>query len=82
MALNIKDPETDRLARRLARLTGTSITRAVRSALAERLEREQQRRGVASVEELLAVGRRCAERPDQNTGAPNDWLYDEHGFPS
>ena len=81
MALNIKDPETDRLARRLARLTGTSITQAVKSAIAERLEREQQRRGVASVEELLAIGWRCAERPDQNTGAPDDWLYDEDGLP-
>jgi len=33
------------------------------------------------MEELLAIGRRCAERPDQDTGAPNDWLYDEHGLP-
>ena len=81
MALNIKDPETDRLARRLARLTGTSISRAVKSALAEHPEREQQRRGVASVEEILAIGRRCAERPDQDTSAPNDWLYDKHGLP-
>ena len=81
MALNIKNPETDRLARHLARLTGTSITRAVRSALAERLEREQQRRGEASVEELLAIGRRCAERPDKDTSPPNDWHYDEHGLP-
>ena len=81
MALNIKDPETDRLARRLARLTGKSITRAVRTAIAERLEREQQRRGVASVEELLAIGRRCAGRPDMDASAPDHRLYDEHGLP-
>ena len=33
MALNIKDPETDRLARLLARETGESITVAARIAL-------------------------------------------------
>ena len=39
MALNIKDPETDRLARELAQATGESITEATRVAIAERLAR-------------------------------------------
>jgi len=37
--LNIKDPETDALVRRLAALTGESITGAIRTAVRERLER-------------------------------------------
>ena len=45
MALNIKDPETDGLARQLADLTEESITVAVKVALLERLEREKRRRG-------------------------------------
>lgn len=45
MALSIKDPETDRLARAVAALTGESLTTAIRTALAERLAREQQRHG-------------------------------------
>ncbi len=45
MALNIKDPETDRLARQLADLTDENITDAVKAALRDRLEREQRRRG-------------------------------------
>lgn len=45
MALNIKDPETDRLARQLAELTDENITEAVKAALLERLTREQRRRG-------------------------------------
>jgi len=45
MALSLKDPETDRLAREMARLTGESLTEAVRRALAERLERERLHRG-------------------------------------
>lgn len=40
MALNIKDPEADRLARALAAQTGETITEAVIKALRERLKRE------------------------------------------
>ena len=39
MALSLKDAESDRLAREVAKLTGESLTEAVRTALAERLER-------------------------------------------
>lgn len=39
MALNIKDPEAERLAAEVAALTGESKTRAVRVALAERRAR-------------------------------------------
>ena len=39
MALNIKDPETERLAREVARLTGESKTGAIRTALRERRQR-------------------------------------------
>ena len=39
MALNIKDPETERLAAQVAAITGESKTRAVRVALQERKER-------------------------------------------
>lgn len=39
MAMNIKDPETERLAAEVAALTGESKTAAVRAALRERRER-------------------------------------------
>ncbi len=39
MALNIKDPEAERLAAEVARLTGESKTGAIRQALRERRER-------------------------------------------
>ena len=42
MALNIKNPETNRLAQELARRTGESITQAVTVALRERLERQKK----------------------------------------
>lgn len=43
MALNIKDPATDALARDLASATGESITEALRVAIAERLARVRRR---------------------------------------
>ena len=39
MALSLKDPEADRLAREVAARTGETLTRAVITALRERLAR-------------------------------------------
>lgn len=39
MALNIKDPETETLAREVAAMTGESKTGAIRTALRERKQR-------------------------------------------
>jgi antitoxin VapB len=41
MALSLKNEETERLAKELARRTGESVTRAVTVALKERLERQK-----------------------------------------
>ena len=78
--LNIKDAETDRLARRLARVTGESITKAVRTAVEERLEREERQRGRPSLEHLMA--RRYASRPVIDDRSPDEIIgYDERGLP-
>ena len=62
MGLNIKNDDTCLLARDLARLTGETMTGAITVALRERLAREKRRRDLdARIEELLAIGRRCAE---------------------
>ena len=84
MALNIKDPETDRLARELARATGESITVAAKVAIVERLERVRARLAAQSsgddLQDIIARGRQRAtldQRPvDEILG------YDEHGLPS
>jgi antitoxin VapB len=39
MALNLKNPEVERLAEEVARLTGETKTEAIRKALAERRQR-------------------------------------------
>ncbi|MBB5789025.1 type II toxin-antitoxin system VapB family antitoxin [Jiangella mangrovi] len=53
MALNIKDPTTERLAAELAALTNDTKTGAVRSALEERLERVLASRAAAGRRERL-----------------------------
>ena len=74
MAPSFKDAETDRLACEVARLTGETLTVAVRRALAERLERERFRRGEARrlAENFLAIGEHCAGLPDLDPRAPDE----------
>ena len=84
MSLNIKDPEAHDLARRLARATGQSMTRAVVEALRERLERITGRQQAkATVEEMLEIGRRFrAHMKEPGTSLDHgEWLYDEWGLP-
>jgi antitoxin VapB len=81
MPLNIKDPEAHELAQALAQETGETMTLAVIQALRERLERVQRTRRVASAEELLAIGRRCAQGNSAPVVAHGDLLYDEQGLP-
>ena len=82
MALNIKDAETDQLARRLATLTGESITEAVKIAVRERIEREERQRGKASLDELMAIAKRIASRIDRDGRTPDEIIgYDERGLP-
>jgi antitoxin VapB len=61
MALSIKHPDADSLARELARQTGESLTDAIINALRERLRREQGKpRGPRLGEEIRAIRQRCA----------------------
>ena len=82
MALNIKNPEADRLARELAAKTGETITQAVITALRERLERENANRPLSLKDEIMGISRRCAALPNR-TGKTADEIigYDEHGLP-
>ena len=84
MGHNIKNDETCLLARDLARLTGETMTGAITVALRERLAREKRRRDPdARIEELLAIGRRCAEslRPGPSAAEHGDLLYGDRGLP-
>jgi len=84
VALSIKDPEADRLARAVAAKTGETITQAVVTALRERLVREETKALDARVrlEEVLDIGRHCAALPVRDARSPDEILgYDGSGIP-
>jgi antitoxin VapB len=82
MTLNIKDPEAHELARKLAHLTGETMTRAVTEALRERLARVTRvEKRQATADDLLAIGRRCAATLKDKPVDHGSLLYDERGLP-
>jgi antitoxin VapB len=82
MALSIKHPEADRLARELAARTGESITEAIIAALRERLQREQRRYRPSLEDEIMAISRRSAALPRRTGRTPEEIIgYDERGLP-
>ena len=85
MALSLKDPETDSLARQVASLTGETLTEAVRTALSERLRRERLKRGKApsTEEEIDAIVQRVAALPVLDDRSADEIMgYDENGLPT
>lgn len=83
MALNIRNPETERLAEELARETGETKTEAVTRALRDRLLRLRRERGRRRLaDELDAIALHCAALPVRDDRPPDDILgYDQHGLP-
>lgn len=81
--MNIKNEQTHRLARELARLTGESMTTAVNEAIRERLERVREKSKKSRVERILEIGRECAAHMKEPYKSIDhgDLLYDEKGLP-
>lgn len=82
MALSIKNPEADLLARELSEVTGESLTEAVTEALRERLRRERGRVAAPRLrDELREIRKRCSNLPVQDSRSPEEILgYDERGL--
>jgi antitoxin VapB len=82
MALSIKDPEADRLAREVAKATGETLTAAIVQSLRERLLRVRRARRGKLADELLVIGRRCAALPVKDRRSPEEILgYGRNGLP-
>jgi antitoxin VapB len=84
MALNIKDPATEKSVRELAAATRETVTTAVRRAAEERLARvRHQHAGRSIADEILEIGQRCAALPDLDRRSADEIIgYDERGLPS
>ena len=84
MPISIKNDQTEQLARKLAELTGETITEALRVSVEERyarLRRARSRRSLA--DDLNAIALRCAKRPVVSQLSDDEILgYDDSGIPS
>ncbi len=83
MALNIRNPEAERLAEAVARLAGETKTEAVTRALRDRLARlRRERAGRRLADELDDIGRHCAQLPVKDRRTTDEILgYDSNGLP-
>jgi antitoxin VapB len=82
MALNIKNPETHKLAEELARRTGENLTEAVTTAVRERLQRIRHAQRGTRAEHLRRIAKDCAahlKEPFKSIN-PDELLYDEKGL--
>jgi len=84
VALNIRNPEVEKLAESLAKLTGESKTGAVKKALRDRLQRLLRRHsGRKLANELDELAAHCANLPVLDNRSPEEILgYDDNGFPA
>ena len=84
MAINIKDSETDRLAREVAKRAGETITDAIRKALQERLQRLAGRYAAPTKrDKLYEILHRVDALPRLDSRAEDEILgYDESGIPN
>jgi antitoxin VapB len=83
MALNIRNPETERLAEAVAKLAGETKTEAVTRALRDRLARlRRERAGRRLADELDDIARQCAALPVKDNRPADEIVgYDELGLP-
>jgi antitoxin VapB len=84
MALNIKNAETERLARELARRRKQGITEVVTEALRKEVERERGKRNTgleAKLRRIEAIVKRYKARTPRDTRHPDDIVgYNEQGL--
>ncbi len=83
MALSIRNPKAEKLAREIAAESGETITQAITLALEERLERLRGRSTATDLaEEILKISKRCSGIPDRDKRSADEILgYDDTGVP-
>lgn len=84
MGINIKNPETVRLIKELAELTGEGQTAAVTEAVKERIANIRKTKGYGRYEKMMAIADEMAPlfKPPFDTIDHAELLYDEEtGLP-
>jgi antitoxin VapB len=83
MPISIKNPETEQLARELAKETGESITEVITNSLKDRLQRVRGRRHARGLPEQVAdILERMDALPTLDERSEDEILgYDDRGIP-
>lgn len=81
MALSIRNPKAEKLAKQIVAITGGKITQEIIKALEDRLERLRGRNtNINTVDEILKISKRCSSLPDLDNRPPEEILgYNENG---
>ncbi len=86
MALSIKNPDVERMARELSRRRGVSVTEAIRQSLEREVERERRIPRHAPSERLrkmMEISERASRIPRISDMSDDEILgYDEFGAPT
>jgi len=84
MPISIKNQETERLARELAKETGETITEVIKKSLQDRLQRVRGRRRVRELPEQVAdIMERMDALPTLDDRPEDEILgYDQNGAPT
>ena len=82
MALSIRDPKAEKLAKEIAAITGGKISQEIIAALEDRLERLRDRNThISTVNEIIKISKRCSSLPDQDKRSPEEILeYNKNGI--
>jgi antitoxin VapB len=82
--MSIRNPETEKLAREVSRLTGETLTEAIGKSLEERLQRLKRRRDEENLRrDLDAILARFHALPVLDTRSDDEIVgYDENGLPT
>lgn len=84
MALSIKDPKTDQLARRIAAITGESLTEAIQHSLEERLRMiEKTTHKSINLQRIYEIQANVKSNLPKGVNSLDhgEILYDENGLP-
>ena len=83
MAISIRNPKAEELAREVAAESGENLTQAIMHALEERLERLKGRKTAEDLaEDIMKISERCSALPQLDDRTPEEILgYDSKGVP-
>ena len=83
MALSIRNPLAEKLAREVSTVSGENLTWSIIHALEEKLERLRVHKTTTdTAQEILMISKRCSALPDLDKRTPEEILgYNQNGLP-